>query len=274
MKVALALVLVGGVAAAEPVADIKYAVGFVCENSLSGVAGELFADGATVVVTGGLADPKRGLTANLANLHAPASVAIELAPDKQSAWFQTTCRGQATYPHSADDCARSKAPHCDPKAIAFHASGHIVAGKAWKIDQLSFTATESNEVTLARPELEYAPKHAMPAAVEEKGDADVTKAVIAWFIAGDLSKAAATGTVLVAGSAPDEAAIGAPARKLIASWSALHMALASVDATHPGVVFAKVRYETKKKTVVELTATIFVVKEHGAWRWRIIDFTS
>jgi hypothetical protein len=276
--VALLIARVAVAAPRSPADQIKYVVGFVCENSLvANVNDDMFTTGATVFVSGSPAKVHDGLTVGLANLHAPAKVEVELAADKQSAWFQTTCRGQATYAHSAADCARTSAKHCDASAIAFHAMGHIVHDDTWKIDLLALTATDSNEVMRARGDDPRAPTYAMPTAVAQTGAPELAKAVVGWFAAGDLTKAAAGAPVLAAGSAPEEIAMGAGALKLVASWTALHLALVSVDASlagDRGVVRAVVRFETKKKTVIQLGVTVIAVKDGETWKWRLVDFVT
>jgi hypothetical protein len=288
LVIAGALALLGGaIAGAAPHAaartaadDIKYTVGFVCENSQAPHADDdMFTDGAVVFVSGVPEKPQGGLTTRLANLHAPDSVQIDLAPDGQSAWFQTTCRGRATYPQSADDCARTKAKGCDPYATAYHASGHIVHDGAWKLDVLVLTATDSNAMMRSRADAPLSPKYTMPTSIETHGDAALGAAIADWFAAGDLSKsaAAASGPVLAGGSAPEEVGMDAAARKLVASWTGLHMALVSVDASvtgERGVARGKIRFEVPRRGVVQLTFVAIAVRDGDTWRWRLIDFVT
>lgn len=281
MKLALALVLCAGTASAAPKSpeqQIKYVVGFVCENSIAAhVNAEFFTTGATLYVSGNATDPNTGFTTGIANLHAPKAIAIELASDRKSAWFQTTCTGEATYEHSKDDCERTKAANCDARKIAFHTSGHIVDDGGWKIDTLLLTATDSNEVMYGRGDNPNTPKLEMPTKVATTGDAGLTSAVSDWFKAGDLSKAAASGIVVAAGSAPAELGMNAAAKKLVASWTKLGMALVSIDAKvdgDRGIVSAVVRFTTKKKTVIQLALTAIAVRDGETWRWRVLDFVT
>ena len=51
----------------------------------------------------------------------------------------------------------------------------------------------------------------------------------------------------------------------------------SVDASlagDRGVVRAVVRFETKKKTVIQLGVTVIAVKDGETWKWRLVDFVT
>ena len=279
----VALALAGPAAAAPKHTEtarqtIKREVGFMCENSLAPhVDDDSFRPDATVLVSGNPAVVANGLTAGLANLHAPSTVAIDLDAAGRSAWFQAKCEGEATYEHTASDCDRTKAPHCDRSHIVFHASGLIALDGTWKIQLLALTATDTNQVMLARGDNPEAPKFELPKTVEQKGDAELAKAVTDWFASGDLTKFAAPGTVLAGGSAPDELAMGAAATKLVATWNKMNLALASVDASvvgDRGVVRATVRFQTRKKTIIQLGMTVFAIKDGGVWKWQLLDFVT
>lgn len=250
----------------------------MCENALVAHADDdSFRPDATVFTSGSPGVVADGLTAELANLHAPKTVAIELDASGRSAWFQAKCEGKATFEYSGDDCDRTKAPHCDRYYVLYHASGLIVLDGTWKIQLLALSPSETNQVTLARGDNPLSPKYELPKTVEQKGDAELAKAVTDWFASGDLTKSAAPGTVAVAGTAADELAMSSAARKLVATWNKMHLALVSADATvtgDRGVVRVVVRFQSKKKTVIQLNLTVFAIKDGGVWKWQLLDFVS
>jgi hypothetical protein len=185
---------------------------------------------------------------------------VAVIVDGQTAWFQAPLQVAPT--HGA--------------AQTFHVSGVATAdGKgAWSIRVFQAGATLSDS-ELARYVVLWPWDHAeWPATKEGTQEA----AIISWFQHHTFAGNAATGGALAGGSAPDELAADSAAVKLAATFDHItNMRATDIRTTDDLLVAtgsALWLNKTERDGEVEFGFAVYAVKDHGAWKWRSLQFFS
>ena len=178
-------------------------------------------------------------------------------------WFSTSVEADS-FDQSGDACYYQK--QCSPIALHFHASGALIDGK---IAVVILTRTMPDRELLGME-----PGDPAPAKIATTGDKDLATAASMW-LGGKLSANAAPHAT-TAGTAPTEIATEAATGKLAAKWDKLALKGVSLEATvlpeGVGFVYADVRWPYMPKQPVQLRLAALALRDHGAWKWIVLDF--
>jgi hypothetical protein len=204
--------------------------------------------------------------------HKLGKLVVQVDDAHNVAWFQGPFEAVFKSEGGANPCGP---PTAGSSTTTMRVSGVAVAdGSTWKIAAVMYTHPMGDGDLIDKAK-SYEVK--APGSPEISGDADVGKAVAAWF--PKVSAAKTGGKAIVAsGSAPGEYFDGgASVTKVAPEWDKLGLVVGKVDAHVYGGTVAFVHAETFmpiKKTAfaAPLTLAAIVVKEGNDWKWTSLQF--
>jgi hypothetical protein len=207
-------------------------------------------------------------------IEAPKQIAITVDDAHHIAWFQTTTTSKSV-DLSGEGCAyRDCKP---PKPWPIHVSGLAIDDHGWKLAVFVLGSTRSDRDLIDSAKGEYFMSRDIPGKVELAGDKALAQAAADWLAKRTLGTGASAGNVLASGSAPDEIAADAAARKLAAKWDKLKLAAVKLDAKvfadGVGVVRGEVVWPYKKGVVFGFELVAIAVRDGTTWKWLLLAFS-
>jgi hypothetical protein len=218
-------------------------------------------------VSGAVANAHYGC--NLASItHAPGKVTSDVVGDV--GWFVApfTITAQSQDPDTGKDTKYKDAARAGGIAVR--------DGKRWKIAAIMYTTAVSDKQLL-----ETSDGEPVTTAPKATGDAKLAQEVGSWFATGFAAKAAAKGTLLASGTAPNELKTGTGAVAMAKTWDALKLGAKTCDAKvlaggKIGWVRCEVMMPRKKaKGAVAIQLAVVVVPDgSGGWRWVSMQYQA